>query len=122
VTYYDGMWRPLLLREYDDGDVSATTRFTKKAFDADGRVIFASYPSASSSPTTGVWTDYDALGRITSVAQDTELTPGLQVTTTTYNTGFTTTVTNPRGASTTTHYMTYDQPTTDWPTLIQAPE
>lgn len=89
---------------------------------AEGRVAFQSYPSTSSSPTTGVWTNYDALGRVTSVGQDTELTPALQLTTTTYNTGFTTTVTNPRGFSTTATYKTYDQPTTEWPMVITAPE
>lgn len=121
ITYYDGMWRPLLVREYDAGNQAATERFTKTAYDAEGRVAFQSYPSTSSSPSTGVWTNYDALGRVTSVGQDTELSPSLQVTTTTYNTGFTTTVTNPRGYATTTSYLTYDQPSTDWPLVITAP-
>ena len=121
ITYYDGMWRPLLVREYDAGNQAATERFTKTAYDAEGRVAFQSYPSTSSSPSTGVWTNYDALGRVTSVGQDTELSPSLQFTTTTYNTGFTTTVTNPRGYATTTSYLTYDQPSTDWPLVITAP-
>jgi RHS repeat-associated protein len=120
ITYYDGLWRPLLVREYDAGNQAATERFTRTAYDADGRVEFASYPSTSSIPTTGVWTDHDALGRVTSVSQDSEL--GLLTSTTTYNTGFTSTVTNPRGFSTTSTYLTYDQPSTDWPLVIAAPE
>ena len=127
ITYYDGMWRPLLVREYDAGNQAATQRFTKTAYDADGRVSFAAYPvstltyAAQQAGDKGVTTGYDALGRVTSVSQDTELTPSLQVTTTTYNTGFTTTVTNPRGYATTTSYLTYDQPSTDWPLVITAP-
>ncbi len=120
ITYYDGMWRPLLVREYDASNISGTERFTKAAYDAEGRTTFASYPSTTSTPTTGVWTDYDALGRVTSVSQDSEL--GLLTSLTTYNTGFTTTVTNPRGQSATTSYMTFDQPSTDWPVSILAPE
>ena len=121
ITYYDGMWRPLLVREYDAGNQAATERFTRTAYDAEGRVAFQSYPSSSSSPTTGVWTEYDPLGRVKTVAQDTELATPLQVTTTTYNPGFTTTVTNPRGKPTSTAYMTYDEPGTDWPVSVQAP-
>ncbi len=120
ITYYDGLWRPLLVREYDAGNVSGTERFTRTAYDADGRVSFASYPSATSNPSTGVWTLYDALGRVTSVSQDSEL--GLLTTTTAYNPSFTTTITNPRGKTVTTAYLTYDQPGTDWPITISAPE
>lgn len=120
ITYYDGLWRPLLVREYDAGNQAATERFTKTAYDAGGRVEFASYPSTSSTPTTGVWTDYDPLGRVSSVSQDSEL--GLLTSITTYNTGFSTTVTNPRNYSTTSTYLAYDQPSTDWPLVITAPE
>ncbi len=128
ITYYDGMWRPLLVREYDASNQTATQRFTKTAYDADGRVSFAAYPvstmtyAAQQAGDKGVTTLYDALGRVTSASQDSEL--GLLTTTTTYNTGFTTTVTSPRGATTavTTSYLAYDQPSTDWPLVITAPE
>lgn len=120
VTYFDGLWRPLLTREYDATNVSATQRFSRTSYDADGRVSFQSYPSASSTPSTGVWTEYDALGRVTSTSHDSEL--GLLSTVTTYGPGLTITVTNPRGHSTTTSYMTYDQPSTDWPVTVSAPE
>jgi RHS repeat-associated protein len=122
ITYYDGMWRPLLVREYDASNVAGTERFSKTAYDAEGRVAFQSYPSTSSSPATGTWTEYDPLGRVKAVGQDTELTPALQITQTTYGTGFTTTVTNPRGFPTSSTYLTYDQPATDWPLVITAPE
>jgi RHS repeat-associated protein len=122
ITYFDAFWRPVLVRQYDEANPTGTQSFVKSTYDSSGKVTFQSYPSSSSTPTTGVWTSYDALGRVTSVGQDTELTPSLQVTATTYNTGFTTTVTNPRGFSTTTSFQAYDQPRTDWPRTINAPE
>jgi RHS repeat-associated protein len=120
LTYFDAMWRPLLVREYDESNVAGTERFTRMAYDAGGRVEFTSYPSASSSPTTGVWTDYDALGRPVAVSQDSEL--GLLTTTTSYGADFSTTVTNPRQQATTTRFQTYDEPSTDAPVRIDSPE
>ena len=120
VTYYDAQWRPLLVREYDAGNAAATERFARNEYDAEGQVTFTAYPSTSSSATTGVTTTYDALGRVKTVKQSSEL--GDLTTSTVYNTGFTTTVTNPRGYSTTTSYLAYDQPGTDWPLVINAPE
>lgn len=124
ITYYDGLWRPQLVREYDAANVAGTQRFSKTAYDAAGRVSFQSYPSTASAPTTGVWTDYDALGRVTSTSQDSEL--GLLITTTEYLDVFKTRTTSPRfqgtSTSTTTTYLTYDQPSTDWPLTITSPE
>ena len=126
ITYYDGMWRPLLVREYDASNISGTQRFTKTAYDVEGRVSFTSYPASSATAAAqqatdkGVTTFYDPLGRVSSTSQDSEL--GLLTTLMTYNTGFTTTVTNPRLQSTTTSYLAYDQPSTDWPLVITSPE
>jgi RHS repeat-associated protein len=117
-TYYDALWRPILSRERDSSD-SATTRYVKRTFDAAGRETFVSYPSASSNPTTGTWTAYDALGRVTSVSQDSEL--GLLTTTTQYLSGFTTRTTNPRGYQTTTSYQAFDEPGYDAPTSVAEP-
>jgi YD repeat-containing protein len=75
VTYFDALWRPLLTREYDADDLAATERFTRMAYDGNGQVAFAAYPAKSSSATTGVWSDYDALGRPTAVSQDRGSTP-----------------------------------------------
>jgi len=72
VTYFDALWRPLLVREYDAGNVAGTERFVGYEYDHEGRVVFASYPSTVSNPDKGVWTTYDALGRVRSVAQDSE--------------------------------------------------
>ena len=67
-----------------------------------------------------MWTNYDDLGRVKDSSQDSEL--GLLTTTMTYGVPFTTTATNPRGKSTTTAFWAYDQPATDWPRTISAPE
>ena len=126
ITYYDAMWRPLLVREYDASNMAGTQRFTKTAYDAEGRVGFTAYPMASvtlaaqQAGDKGITTFYDPLGRVSSTSQDSEL--GLLTTLTTYGTGFTTTVRNPRGFSTTSTYLTFDQPSTDWPLVITAPE
>lgn len=119
VTYLDALWRPVLVREYDTGNASATQRFTKQAFDHAGRVIFTSYPSSSGTPATGTWTDYDALGRPISVGQDSEL--GVLVTLSQYLSGFQTRVTSPKGHQTTTGYLAWDEPTTDYPVTIAHP-
>jgi len=119
VTYYDALWRPLLMREYDAGNVAGTEHFIKTTYNGQGQVEFASYPSNSSTPTTGRWSYYDALGRMTSSSQDSEL--GLLTTTTTFGSPFTTTVTNARGNATTSSYLTYDQPSTDTPTQLLLP-
>jgi len=119
IRYFDALWRPLLTREYDSGNAATTQRFQKFAYDHDGRVTFASYPSASSAPAAGTWSEYDALGRPTAVAQDSEL--GLLTTTTAYLSGFRTRVTSPKGMQTTTGYMAWDQPTTELPISIAHP-
>ncbi|AWV05772.1 type IV secretion protein Rhs [Lysobacter maris] len=130
-TYFDALWRPLLVREYDSGNLSATERFTRFAYDHEGRVTFASYPSTSSSPAKGVHSTYDALGRPTYVRQDSELdldqngTLDQLVTRTEYLNnvdGYYTKVTNPRGQITRTWYQAFDQPNYETPTAIRHPE
>ena len=122
VRYYDALWRPVLVRQFDAANVIGTQSFVKSSFDSSGKPVFQSYPSTSSTPSMGTWTDYDALGRVVTVGQDTELTPSLQVSTISYGAGFTTTTTNARGFSTTTSFQAYDQPSTDGPRSISEPE
>ena len=112
----------MVTQEYDAANVAATQRFQRFAYDHEGRTTFASYPGTTDALTTGTWTDYDPLGRVTSVGQDTELSPSLQVTTTTYQTGFKTLVRDPKGNETTTSYQTFDQPSYDSPVVINHPE
>lgn len=64
VTYLDALWRPLLVHEYDATDPAGTGRFTRQAYDSNGRVEFQSYAAESPAASAGVWTAYDALGVI----------------------------------------------------------
>lgn len=121
VNYFDALLRPLVRREYDIDNVVGTQRFTRWTYDHEGRVTFASYPGTSEALTAGTWTYYDALGRPEQVTQDSELGP--LSTFTAYLTGLRTEVTPPRGADfrTTTSYLAWDQPTTDFPVAITHP-
>ena len=121
TSYFDALWRPVVVREYDAANETATKRFSRFTYDYEGRPTFASFPGASDALTTGTWTYYDALGRPEQVTQDSELGP--LTTLTAYLTGFKTQVTPPKGAAhrTTTSYLAWDQPTTDFPTTITHP-
>lgn len=120
-VHFDGLLRPVVEREYDVAAPDQTQRFKRFEYDFGGRITFASYPSTTSTATTGVWTEFDALGRVTSVVQNSELGAPYDVliTTTEYLPGFKTRVTNPRKDWVITQYMAFDQPTTEWPVLIE---
>ncbi|QQQ02975.1 RHS repeat domain-containing protein [Lysobacter enzymogenes] len=120
-TYFDAMWRPVLTHEYDSNDKAATLRATSMAYDAQGRVVFQSYPSADAIPAaSGTWTSYDVLGRITRTRQDSELGP--LDTVREYLPGFQTKLTDPKGNATLTRYMAFGEPVFDWPVSIDQPE
>jgi YD repeat-containing protein len=124
VTYFDAFWRPVVEEQYDAGDVDGTLSQTVRRYDLLGRPAFQSYPlrgiSDFNSVGQGTRTRYDALDRPTQVEQDSEL--GSLVTYTEYLPGFKTRTTSPKGAQTTTSFMAYDQPTTDWPVSTAHPE
>ncbi|MDO0843134.1 RHS repeat protein [Xanthomonas campestris] len=120
ITYFDALWQPLLTREYDAANGSGTLRVKRFVYDHEGRAIFASYPSGSEAASTGVWTEFDVVGRPTAVSQDSE--QGLLTTITQYLPGAQTLVTNPRGAQTRTGYQVFDQPVYDAPVWVQLPE
>ena len=124
TTYFTAYWQPAVIVT-EDTDVASTRSFVVNRYDAMGRKIFTSYPvgtftSYDDQTLKGVWTDYDALGRPIQVRQDSELAAPNNVlrTTISYDTGFATTVTNPRNFRTTTSYQTFDQPSTDAPVKI----
>jgi RHS repeat-associated protein len=121
VTYFDAMWRPVLEHEYDYSDFAGTLRATSRSYEPGGQVAFQSYPSSSQVPAaSGIRTYYDALGRVTSTQQDSEL--GTLTTTTAYLPGFQTRVTNPRGYATTTAYQAWGEPSRDLPVSSTMPE
>lgn len=119
-VYFDALWRPVVTREYDNADVTGTQRLQRMEYDHAGREIFASYPGNSDNLSTGVWTEYDALGRATSVVQDSE--QGLLVAQTAYLPDGLTQATDPLGRQTTTSYQAFDQPDYSRPISIQKPE
>lgn len=125
VTYFDGMWRPLVEESYDNASPSATRTVTAKRYGLNGRLAFQSYPVASladysSTVLRGTRSAYDALKRVTAVEQDSE--QGVLTTTTEYLSGMQSRVTSPRGHSTTTTYFVLDQPNYEQPISIQHPE
>lgn len=120
-TYFDAMWRPVLVLEYDTSNVTPTVRYTRTAYDSNGRVSFQSYPVADpATTTTGIRTFYDALDRVTSVEQDSE--HDVLTTKTEYLAGLQVRVTNPRDLPTTTGFMAWDQPGYDLPLWSSQPE
>ena len=123
ITFFDAFWRPLVAEHYDAGNL-ATLSQTVTSYDAGGRKVFTSYPTASATSYTqslpGAHSTYDALDRVTQVSRDSEL--GSLPTTTAYLSGFQTQVTDPRGYATLTSYQAYGEPTTQWPVSISAPQ
>lgn len=122
ITYFDGLWRPLLTKELDATNATTETltkRFQRFTYDHAGRTTFVSYPGTTDALSTGTWTEYDALGRATSLGQDSEL--GVLTTLTAYQTGFKTRVTSPKGLQTTTSFLAWDSPTTELPVQIVQP-
>ena len=123
-TFYDAFWRPILTRE-STTDGSAGVRAVRRLFDWSHRETFASYPVATFANYTdaafnaGTDTLYDALGRITGTAVDSEL--GTLATSTSYANGQTV-HTNARGHSTTTTYQAFDEPSLAAPLMVTAPE
>lgn len=136
VTLFDALWRPVLVREYDNANPTGTDRYVATAYDKAGRVTDASYPlgtggsalTLTGSATwqfgagrpTGVRTTYDALGRPILIRQDSEL--GVLDTSTAYLTNFQRQVTDARNKVTTEQFMAWDSPTFDWPVQVDAPE
>jgi len=120
TTYFDGRFRPLLTLEEDTAN-AASKRYTRRAFDHDNRETYASYPAASDpGQGAGTRTSYDALGRVISTTQTSEL--GTLSTSTAYLSGFQTRTSNPRGQVTTVSYQAYDQPDTSAPISILGPD
>ncbi|CAM9913636.1 unnamed protein product, partial [Chrysoparadoxa australica] len=93
VTDHDHFHRPIRVerRAIANGGGSI---FTRMEYDAAGRAVFESFPSASSNPTTGTTTSYDALGR---VIQTAETVAPFATTTTDYLSSNRTRVTDPMG-------------------------
>jgi RHS repeat-associated protein len=121
ITYFDGLWRPVLSRTYDTANELGTRRMVQRRFDHANRETLVSYPqrtiTAYNSGVNSTTTQYDALGRPTLRQANSEL--GLLSTTYSYISLYRTQVTDPKGNITTTRFQAFDQPSTDAPTLVQ---
>ncbi len=122
--YFDALWRPILEREQDTSNAAATTRFTAKRFDLDGRELFTSYPVGSASSwaaiTLGSRQQFDALGRPVRSEQDSE--HGVLATTIAYLPGFLRQTTNPRGFQTVEYFWAHGEPSYDNVAQVNEPE
>jgi YD repeat-containing protein len=127
TTYLDAQWRPVLVLT-EDTNAPASKTYVVHRYDLAGRESFVSYPRGSltssefnSSTLAGTTTQFDLLGRVTSVQQTAESPYNTLTTTTQYLSGFKTRVTNPRSVKTETTYQVFDTPSTDAPvTIIRA--
>ena len=115
---YDGLFRPTLVKNEALSGGGVTT-YVKTDYDAFGQVTFTSYPSTSSSPTVGMETRYDVLGR---VIETRETVAPFATTTTAYLSGNRTRVTDPLGYSTTTTLRAYGSPDHGDVIRIEQPE
>jgi len=106
TVVYDPMLRPTLVVR-DATDDSVNPIYEASTFDVFGRETFKSWPSHESSPTAGIVTVYDALGRELS---KTETVEPFASTVTTYWAGGLTRVTDPAGAMTRSWYQAFGTP------------
>ncbi|MBA8682412.1 RHS repeat domain-containing protein [Stenotrophomonas tumulicola] len=118
-VYFDAMWRPVITREHDTANATGTDRYQRFSYDHAGRTTFQSHPGSSATLTTGQWSEYDALGRLTSTSGDSEL--GLLTTVTEYLPGMDVRVTSPRGDRSITHHQVFDTPSYQSPVSIEQP-
>lgn len=109
TTTYDGFYRPILVRQQAISGGGGSI-YTKTSYDGLGRTVFESWPSTSASPTAGVSTSYDALGRVT---QTQETVSPNATTSYAYPSGNKIVVTDPVNAVTTTEYFAWGAPSTE---------
>ena len=75
IIYFDGLWRQLLVREYDTANAAGTTRFQRFSYgyDGNGALEFESYPGTTDALTTGTWSSTDPIGRLRGQTRTSEL-------------------------------------------------
>ncbi|MEM0912314.1 MAG: hypothetical protein AAGJ37_15165 [Pseudomonadota bacterium] len=115
-TYYDGELRPVLVRERDLGD-SSSVRYKRYSYDFEGRKTFSSFMSEDSETRHGVIQQYDALGRIKKM-DDNTTSGSVQYD---YLSGDRVRVNDNRGYATTTKHLAYGTPTLEQPLTIDSP-
>lgn len=123
-VYFDAFWRPVVEESRDLANPQQTLTQVVRRYDRLGRQVFESYPTRSATDfravLPGTYTGYDVLGRVRSVAVDSE--HGRLTTLTDYLDGLRRQVTNPRGFSVVESFQAWDVPGYDLPVRIDAPE
>ncbi|GLQ22520.1 hypothetical protein GCM10007853_03940 [Algimonas ampicilliniresistens] len=118
VITHDSMLRPILNHTRDITTTSGQS-YVKSTYDVMARPLFTSFPSGSSSPTTGTTISYDALGRTKTQAEN--VTP-FATTSFAYLSSHRTAVTDPASQVTTTWTDGYGGPGEGDVLKIQQPE
>jgi RHS repeat-associated protein len=117
IAYHDALLRPNLTREYDNGAVTATSRFARTEYNTYGNPVFESLADGTSATSKGVVKTYDGLQRIIDVDDNTN-TGSIS---TSYLYGNKIRISDNKGNVTTTTYLAYGEPSADAPTLIAQP-
>ncbi|MCO7226578.1 RHS repeat domain-containing protein [Pleionea sp. CnH1-48] len=116
VTYFDNLLRPRMIKEWDKSK-STTQRYTRNDFDAFNRPTYQSKPWLKSSTNYGTITQYDALGRVVDVNDNT--TSGSM--SYSYLSQNRVRANDNKGNQTTTTYLAYGSPSQRMATYIAAP-
>ncbi|WP_419571477.1 RHS repeat domain-containing protein [Rheinheimera sp.] len=113
----DGLLRPILTKEWDLYNESATTRYTRQEFNAYGKAVFSSVPSEYPYETFGSFTSYDGLQRVTQQTNTANGDMSFE-----YLAGNVVRSTNGRFYQTTTQYLAYGSPEQELAVSISQPE
>ncbi|MGQ3094535.1 MAG: RHS repeat domain-containing protein [Roseateles sp.] len=124
VSYFDGLWRPVMTRTFDAANEAATRKVIVKGYGEDGDLSFVSYPqrdlSSVAVTSPGTRMQHDALGRLLRTEADSEL--GTLVSTSEYLSGLQVRQTNARNLATTQTMWALDNPADAQISTISAPE
>jgi YD repeat-containing protein len=126
TMHFDAMMQPVLATTASAS--SGATISTQTNFDWRGNKTLVSYPGYGApgivAGPRGMKTVYDEGGRVRQTIQDAEpgVNQGALFTTTHYLSGARLSITDPRGAVTTSSFQVFDEPSFDRPIRVQAPE
>ncbi|WP_444957437.1 RHS repeat domain-containing protein [Microbulbifer sp. ZKSA002] len=117
-TFYDQLYRPVLIREIDTTDVSGTQKYVRREFNAENKEVFVSYPSKEYGEPDGVKYSYDGLGRMLkrmNTADSSKITYS-------YEPKNTLILTDQNGNKTSTQFLAYGTPNSSIPLNVSSPE
>lgn len=119
-THYDALMRPVREELFDSAGGTSDNRIYRRfRYDFRGSPVFESYPANTPTLAAGLWTEYDALGLVRSLSRDSELGP--LITTRSHLAGGRIQETDPRGATVSTTYQLFGEPSFVRPIKIEEP-